>query len=65
MAINEVTGQSLVSKYSEAYRSNYDSIFKKVDAALECSHSYPDKSFSEVYPVCVLCGYVDKEVSIH
>ena len=44
-AINEHTGDFLVSKTSEAYRDNYDSIFRKKPQV--CTRSHPHENMSE------------------
>lgn len=44
-AINEHTGDSLVSKSSEKYRDNYDSIFRKKPQG--CTRSHPHENMSE------------------
>jgi len=59
-AINEITGDSITSKYSSKYNENYNSIFRKLDTEVECNHLY-GQYLSEVYPVCVLCGHINKE----
>jgi len=43
-AINEHTGDSLVSKSSEKYRDNYDSIFRKKPQGYTRSHPHEDMS---------------------
>lgn len=43
--INEHTGDFLVSKTSEAYRDNYDSIFRKKPQV--CTRSHPHENMSE------------------
>ena len=44
-AINEHTGDQIVSKSSEAYRDNYDSIFRKKPQV--CTRSHPHENTSE------------------
>jgi len=43
--INDITGDLLVNKYSEAYRDNYDSIFRKKPQG--CTRSHPHEDMSE------------------
>ena len=43
--INEHTGDFLVSKTSEAYRDNYDSIFRKKPQG--CTRSHPHDNMRE------------------
>lgn len=49
---NDVTGDSIITKASETYRANYDSIFRKKEVA--ASH----KAFWEmsIYTYCPSCG---------
>ena len=42
---NNITGDLLVSKSSEAYRDNYDKIFRK--KSQDCTHSHPHENMSE------------------
>lgn len=44
-AINDHTGALIVSKSSEAYRDNYDSIFRKKPQV--CTRSHPHEDMSE------------------
>jgi len=44
-AINDHTGDLLVSKSSKAYRDNYDSIFKKKPQG--CTRSHPHENMSK------------------
>lgn len=50
---NDVTGDSIITKASETYRSNYDSIFRKKEAVVETN-----KAFWEmlIYTSCPNCG---------
>ena len=41
---NDITGDILVSKSSEAYRDNYDSIFRKKPQGCTRSHSHENMS---------------------
>ena len=43
--INEHTGDPIVSKSSEAYRDNYDSIFRKKPQV--CTRGHPHENMSE------------------
>lgn len=44
-ASNDITGALMVSKSSEAYRDNYDSIFRKKPQV--CTRSHPHEDMSE------------------
>ena len=52
-AINEHTGDSITSKSSEAYRGNFDAIFRKQEP--KCDHAYVSKMDSYRL-ICVKCG---------
>jgi len=53
---NDITGNLLVSKYSEAYRDNYDKIFRKSNEVKpKCFHRYVAKMDSWCL-ICVKCG---------
>jgi hypothetical protein len=54
-AINDHTGASIVSKNSEKFRDNYDSIFRKPEQEPKCDHTYVPKMDSS-HLVCVKCG---------
>lgn len=55
-AINEHTGESMVSKSSEAYRDNYDGIFRKKPQV--CTRSNPHENMSEECEETVVhCGF--------
>ena len=53
---NSITGDLMVSKSSEAYRDNYDKIFRKANEVKpKCSHRYVSKMDSWSL-ICVKCG---------
>jgi hypothetical protein len=53
---NDITGDSIVSKNSDKFRENYDSIFRKpTEVKPKCDHTYVSKMDSYRL-VCVKCG---------
>jgi len=45
---NDITGNLLVSKYSEAYRDNYDSIFRKKSRDIDVDRQARHENFKRI-----------------